>query len=693
MHPELGRVAAVFGSLQGSGYLLTERLVLTSGHVAGDVGDSVIIIVPEGVGEVRGEVLYRDAAVDVALVLAEHSPSSRLPGPGPEWGEVKDLQTWPGACAVGYPAVQRRAANQLDVHQVVGRFNAGSGALSKEAVLEDLDAPVAGSPWAGLSGAAVFAGGVLVGVVRADLVSWQHRRLELVPVHRLLADARFTGACVRAGLEIDVRALATVGQGTADDFEERLRSYLAKQADRLWITGARQTWSRSGGEFWPLHDTYLSLRLSEGGPGPAPDRRVAEEALAGKRRILLVGDAGTGKTTLLQWLTSACALRSLPPELADLSASIPVLIQLRTLAKDAGLPDPEGFLAAVARPLSGHPSAQGWMTQQLAAGRVLLMIDGLDEIAPPDRDRVKGWLSDLIDAYPGNRFLVTARSASVSPGWLKPLGFDDLRTEPLNLDEAARLIDRWFDAVAPDPGRWEEHAKLELLGQLPHHADLARLATSPLICTLLCAVSREVGSMPRTRAQVFRTAARLLLESRDKVRGISGIHRLHSDQQAFLLERMALWLSLNGSVEIERGQALWLVGDSLHRFHQRGEDPAYVLDTLVVGCGMLQETEDDRIRFVHESFQHYFTACAAMREGSIGLLVGRAHDEEWSDILTLAAATDDPDRCEQLLVGLLDRLEKNEQKHAVQLTKVAKACLDHVSVVSPATRARFSALL
>jgi hypothetical protein len=70
--PERHRVAAVLGSLQGTGYLLTDRLVLTSGHV---VKNRYLVRVAalDGVGEVDCIVVWarNDRECDAALLVAK----------------------------------------------------------------------------------------------------------------------------------------------------------------------------------------------------------------------------------------------------------------------------------------------------------------------------------------------------------------------------------------------------------------------------------------------------------------------------------------------------------------------------------------------------------------------------------------------------------------------------------------------
>ncbi|MFD0382981.1 NACHT domain-containing protein [Streptomyces stramineus] len=193
-------------------------------------------------------------------------------------------------------------------------------------------------------------------------------------------------------------------------------------------------------------------------PGPAPRR--AEEALSGRRRVLLRGAAGSGKTTLLQWLATITARGDLPPGLGHLSGCMPLLLPLRTLIRRGELPRPEEFLATAAAPLAGLPAAQGWATRRLAEGTVLLLVDGVDEVPEADRRRTLSWIKDLLAAYPDARYVLTTRPSAVREGWLADAGFTELELLPMGRGDVLAFIDRWHTAAGA-----QRNAQLREMGR------------------------------------------------------------------------------------------------------------------------------------------------------------------------------------------------------------------------------------
>ncbi|RLU83978.1 ATP-binding protein [Streptomyces griseocarneus] len=727
VHPVRERIAAVIGrGTQGSGYVLAPRLVLTAAHVA---TEPIQAAVPGGVGLVDCRVLWvrDDEQGDVALLLAERdlvradvagavrglSPSGTADAFEPVvWGRLGDV-AWRGAQAIGFPQVARDAYEELDTEQLVGTLKPGSGLLGGRYALDSTHgapAPFAdgGSPWAGMSGAAVFVGGLLCGVVCEDPSGWRHGRLTVTPMFRVLSSPEFIDLCLEHGHRPTSRALPSSLEAEEQSFEWRLREYLAERAGELTIVGL--TLSDGEGERWPLDAAYLSLEVTGGDTAPrerwlpapgrelletaAPTPQRAETALAGRTRVLLRGAAGSGKTTLLQWLTSITAKDEIPAGLEQFRDCVPLFLPLRTLVgADGGLPGPEEFLRAVARPFAGLPAARGGVTRWLGEGRALLLIDGVDEVPEADRRRTLEWLKELLIAYPDARYVVTTRPSAVREGWLADSGFTELELLPMSRTDVGAFIDRWHTAAGQ-----EQNEELRTFGAALKKAvvakpDLGRLATNPLMCALICALNRSRrGNLPRGRMELYRAALELLLVRRDRERdvliGADGPELEHAQQTA-LLQKIAYWLIRNGRSEIEWGKAVQIIERALPAMPSvaaRG-DAGSVLRYLVLRSGLLRRPTDETLDFIHRTFQDYLGAQAAVDEWDFDVLVDHAHDDQWEDVLRMAIGHASPKARAELLDMMLDRAAQQPER-AYRLRLLAAACLEHATELAPAVRDR-----
>ncbi|GAA3160757.1 MULTISPECIES: NACHT domain-containing protein [Streptomyces] len=490
-------------------------------------------------------------------------------------------------------------------------------------------------------------------------------------------------------------------------FERDYLGYIARKHSRLTIYGIDLT---NSPDRWPLDAAYLSLRAAprhHSDPGgltgpdglgaePAPPPlEPADRALAHLDRVLLRGVAGSGKSTLVQWLAVGCTREPADTPLPHLYGRIPFVLPLRTLHRAATLPTVDRFLSAVGCPVAGD-QPQGWAGRVLAAGRGLLLIDGLDEIPEADRRRTLDWLRDLLDAFPdaANLWLVTTRPSAVREDWLAAEGFTEQTLAPMGREEVAAFIARWHAAArpdAPDPDLLDAY-ETSLLSAVRTKQDLARLATNPLMCGLLCALHRDRrGYLPTGRKELYDAALTMLLARRDRerdMRGPDGIE-LSDEPQIQLLQRLAYWLIRNGRTELDRPHAERLIAQALPSVPvaaAQGDAPQ-IFRHLLIRSGLLREPTPGSVDFIHRTFQDYLGAKAAIEEGDLGLLVQHSADSQWEDVIRMAVAHARPrERAEFLteLVAYGDEIEEEPIRLRVHL--LALACLEHATELAPGVR-------
>ncbi|MFC7967281.1 NACHT domain-containing protein [Streptomyces cinereoruber] len=474
------------------------------------------------------------------------------------------------------------------------------------------------------------------------------------------------------------------------EFERRYLAHLAKKHGRLTIYGIDLHHSP---DEWPLDMAYLSLEAMGGeGPHEAPGRQReqapvrADLALARHERILLRGLAGSGKTTLIQWLTvSAAATGEQPEGMAYLRGRVPFVLPLRALTRHGErLPSPERFLAAAGCPLT---PPDGWADRILAAGRGLVLVDGIDEIPEAERGRARDWLRDLLGAYEDNRWLVTSRPTAVRDDWLAPDGFAELTLAPMARAEVTTFVRRWHRAAGPDAAGYEQ----PLLDSLRAAEHVAQLATNPLMCGLICALHRDRrGFLPRGRKALYEAALSMLLSRRDRERDMGAPTGLALDEapQIQLIQRLAYWLTLNGRTQMDRDRASSIVTGAVPAvLEASAHPPEKVFTHLLHRSGLLREPTADTVEFVHRTFQDYLAAKALVDHWDIGVLVRHATDDQWEDVIRMAVGHARPRECAEILGELLKAADATEDRRSrLRLTLLAATALDHATELSPEIR-------
>jgi hypothetical protein len=514
----------------------------------------------------------------------------------------------------------------------------------------------------------------------------------------LVAQSRQLNELVAA---VDVLVERVPAQSAEDTgFEERYQAYVSKKYGRLTIYGVDLNESAE----WQLDSAYLSLGAVASEHGLAarqtqadalrveawrPVRQAVEHALANHQSILLRGAAGSGKTTLVQWLAVTTARQSeLHGQLAYLLGRIPFVLPLRTLTREGTLlPGPEHFLKASGCPLAGS-APSGWAHRVLSAGRGLLLVDGIDEIPAQEREQVRLWLRDLYETFPGNRWLVTSRPSAVREHWLADDGFFEYDLAAMTRGEVESFVTRWHDAAGADTSLADA-----LLQALRTKKDLGRLAVNPLMCGLICALHRERrGFLPLSRKDLYEAALSMLLERRDRERAMHrpGELLLPKEPQVQLLQKLAYWMIRNGRSEMRRSDALAVLANALVAMPYIQATAEDVYQYLLLRSGLLREPAISAVDFVHRTFQDYLGAKAAIESHDVPLLVAHADQDQWEDVIRLAVAHARIDERAEILDGLLSRGEK-ETDHRTRMYLLAAACLEHATELQPSKRHKVEA--
>ncbi|MFF0187076.1 NACHT domain-containing protein [Streptomyces sp. NPDC005244] len=540
--------------------------------------------------------------------------------------------------------------------------------------------------------------------------------------HALVEQARGLDELIAKVDELVRRSPLPGGEDAA--FEQRYLEHLRKKHGKLTIHGIDLSSSPTR---WPLDVAYLNLETTRrmpdpppgggpgirgGGPAPGgdPDRAAdlervrayqraladgtvpADQALAADRRVLLRGEAGSGKSTLVQWLAVTAARGELPGRLEYLDDRVPFVLPLRTLTRHGErLPGPRDLLAATGCPLAGG-QPDGWEDRVLLAGRGLILVDGIDEVPEPERERTRGWLRDLMETYDGeNRWLVTSRPSAVGHDWLVEDGFCELTLSAMGPSDVAAFIDRWHAAAGAGTDDGGERAlyAAQLRTAVRTQPDLGRLATNPLMCGLICALNHDRrGRLPQGRKELYEAALSMLLSRRDRERDMA-VPALREEPQLEVLQLLAYWLIRNGRTEMDRSRAEAIVARVLPAVPEvggLGGAPA-VLDHFVQRSGLVREPAPGTVDFVHRTFQDFLGARAAVAEGDLGLLVEHADDDQWEDVIRMAVALARPRERETIFRELLARGERApDQRVRTRIHLLAAACLEHATALGPSVR-------
>lgn len=494
--------------------------------------------------------------------------------------------------------------------------------------------------------------------------------------------------------------IAPDGESEDEEFSRRYLASISENLDRLDLFGLR--FERFTRPQTTLSVAYVSLNVSQEGGKlghkkqavPVDDWRSgnretgavrAERVLSDHRLMLIRGEAGGGKSTLLRWLAVMAARGAFVGELSDLNGFVPFLIKLRSHAGRT-LPRPEEYLDDVAGNLSGI-MPRGWVHRRLLSGRAMLLVDGVDEVAASQRQAIRQWIKEIVSQFPGIRVVITSRPAAAASSWLSAEGFESAFLEQLGPADLRALVQHWHDAVRdcadlPCPVERLPAYEAKLMARLESAPHLRALASTPLLAAMLCSLNIDREALPRDRMGLYSAALDMLLETRDAKRNVPSarIIPLEREQKIRILQDLAWQLSTSNRVELPKPMVERLIADRLTAMPQVRVTADAVLEALLDRSGVIREPVPGRIDFVHRTVQEYLAAKQAADLGDMDLLVRNAHRDQWRETVVMAAGHANEPLRRELIAGILNRVQA-ERKVARRLKLLAAACLETLPAV------------
>lgn len=371
-----------------------------------------------------------------------------------------------------------------------------------------------------------------------------------------------------------------------------------------------------------------------------------------KQYLMVLGGPGAGKSTFLRKM----GLEALKGEAGDyLHECIPVLLELKNFT--AHKINLEKAIAHEFR-ICNMPSPEETTAKLLEQGKLLILLDGLDEVPTKNTDEAICQIQNFVDQYDQNRFIVSCRVAAYRHNFRR---FTDVAMADFDLSQMQQFIQNWFHSEADQKAGTAQRC-WELL-QKPENAAAKELGHTPLLLTLLCLVYDRSQNFPSNRSGLYCKALRVLLEewaAEKRIMREQIYQGMNTELEEILLSEIAfhgfesdrLFFSQREIVS----QIKAFLTNNLNA--PRHLDGQAVLNAIAVQQGILVERAEDVFSFSHLTLQEYLVAQFIDDHHQIPMLVTRhLTDERWQEVFLLVAGlmrhgSDD----------LLSRMERKTRK-------------------------------
>ncbi len=379
----------------------------------------------------------------------------------------------------------------------------------------------------------------------------------------------------------------------------------------------------------------------------------------GRRGVVLLGDPGSGKTTLLQQLLLTVA-RDGSESIGLPDETIPVFLRLsevRELELATAISEQWRDLSLVTDPTFAR--------RLVAHGKLLLLFDGLDEVAVDARPRVARWIEQLIRTLPNAFVLVTSRYA----GYTHDVdhGFVEFHLRPSDDEQVRRFVHSWYSAVEHALGggigterRARERAE-DLLSSLSSDDFVTssrtyELTRNPLSLAAICLVHRDLGRIPRARASLFALVIETLLRRWNQR---SPEPPLSVEDTIHVLRSVAAYLhGERGRIWAATAELLGPVTRALAQLRHATLGAQEFLVTVRDESGVLVGEGPDSFGFPHLAFQELLTA-EHMRNSflhdsqALEELAAKFDDSWWQEVILLLLGPRNPSMFEPFMRALV----------------------------------------
>jgi formylglycine-generating enzyme required for sulfatase activity len=454
---------------------------------------------------------------------------------------------------------------------------------------------------------------------------------------------------------------------------------LEDQMRQIRIRGLKT--KRAEQYFFGIDEIYIPLTTlashevaRRGAPGDLERHRriVLEQALA-QRKVVIVGDPGSGKSTFLQRVAfELCrTLRGtrpagVPPFLAAGDKRFPILIRVADLAtllaadpspKPPDAPDWIPYFLGKQSEEYKWGADEAFFRNKLDDGNCLVMVDGLDE-APERRmrERIARLFERATRAFPNCDFLVSTRPQTNAADSVLE-GFEPVRIGDLEPPEIRTFFDHFARALAltdVESKKFKEGLEMALASR----SEIRDMGGNPVMLTALAVLQHNDQRLPEYRVELYGSILGWLASAREHKEG-----RPPAEKCLEYMRKLALNMqdAPGGRlVQVNKRSAAELFAKEFGGSVDVAED---LLERETNDSGIISSVGSD-VRFWHLSFQEYLAALeigglSEKRQMETVVASGKLYHPEWRETMRLLGGVlfkQGEAKVEGLFQAILDRL-------------------------------------
>ena len=333
------------------------------------------------------------------------------------------------------------------------------------------------------------------------------------------------------------------------------------------------------------------------------------------KRIVIVGGAGYGKTTTVNYLF--CKYTHLYSQ--DI---LRIKINLKDYYKsiEDNVTIISCLISEVTKkvPNSKKANIENTLNEYLENGSTLVIFDALDEI-PSDalREKARNEISAFVDIYYLNKFIITTREV----GYLRNKFTNDflhVRICPFNNKQKKRYAESWFKKSNKITGKEEDFDSfyVQFLKEA-NNAKCVDIIGNPITLVLSLIIFDAEKSLPHRRVEFYKKCIETFLNTREERRGTQHLSQRAKDIlcDSSIVPKIAFYkykeFTKNSDHKLTKDELNRAIINALEVPDKYSWNSAVneFSRYLIERTELIYEIDEDNYDFSHKTFGDYFLAC------------------------------------------------------------------------------------